>query len=146
MSKIPGDINKLRYIAAAAVFVVSFTVYCFTMAPTVTLVDSGELILASVKLGVPHPPGFPLYVMLAHIASLVPVGNPAVRIHMASALFAALAAAVMTLLAIELMLMPASTTIDWALMPLERGLRRKAATFAASCVSTASFRGMICSA
>ena len=98
------DINKLRYISAALVFAIAFTVYFCTMAPTVTLVDSGELILASAGLGVAHPPGFPLYVMLAHLASLVPIGNIAVRIHAASALFAALAAALMTLLVVELML------------------------------------------
>src|SRR6187401_459027 len=44
------------------------------------------------------------------------------------------------------MLIPASTTSDWAQMPLERGLSRNAATFAASCVCTAALRGIICSA
>lgn len=98
------DVGRLRYLAAAAVFAVSLAVYLYTMAPTVTLVDSGELILASAGLGVAHPPGFPLYLILAHLASLIPLGNIAVRVHAASALFGALAAAVMTLLVVELML------------------------------------------
>jgi hypothetical protein len=38
------------------------------VAPTVTLTDSGELIVAAYGLGVAHPPGFPLWVMLAHLA------------------------------------------------------------------------------
>ena len=90
-----------RFISASLVFVASFALYCWTLAPTVTLVDSGELILAAQTLGVAHPPGFPLYVLLAHAATLLPLGNIAVRVHLASALFAALASAAMTLLVIE---------------------------------------------
>jgi transmembrane protein TMEM260 (protein O-mannosyltransferase) len=82
--------------------VVSLLLYSSTLAPTVTLVDSGELIVAARFLGVPHPPGFPLYVILAYLASLVPIGNIAQRIHFASALFAALGAAVVTLVVAEL--------------------------------------------
>jgi hypothetical protein len=44
------------------------------------------------------------------------------------------------------MLIPASTTIDWALMPLDRGLSKKTATLAASWVRTACLRGITCSA
>lgn len=98
------DLKKDRFIASAFVFAVSFTLYYFTLAPTVTLVDSGELILAARNWGVPHPPGFPLYVLLAHAASVLPFGSIAVRIHLASALFAALASAMMSLLVIEAML------------------------------------------
>lgn len=95
--------NKKVLAAAGLVFVAAFVLYFLTLAPTVTLVDSGELILAAYGLGVAHPPGFPLYLVLAHIASLIPIGTVAVRIHAASALFGALAAAVMTLLAAELL-------------------------------------------
>ena len=76
--------EKLRFIAAGVVSAAAFVLYVLTLAPTVTLVDSGELIVASAKLGVAHPPGFPLYVLLAHIASLLPLGSTAVRIHLAS--------------------------------------------------------------
>src|SRR3989454_11249588 len=88
---------------AAFVFVLSLLLYIWTLAPTVTLVDSGELIVAARSLGVAHPPGFPLYVMLAHLASLVPVGSVAVRVNFASAFFAALASAMLTLVVAELM-------------------------------------------
>jgi hypothetical protein len=60
--------------------------------------------LAAYGLGVAHPPGVPLWVMLAHLASLVPVGNVAVRINFSSALFAALACAMLTLVASELLI------------------------------------------
>ena len=98
------ELKHGRLVGAALVFATSFALYCWTLAPTVTLVDSGELILAAYTFGVAHPPGFPLYVLLAHAASLLPVGNIAVRIHLASALFGALASAAMTLLVIDAML------------------------------------------
>ena len=91
-----------------SVFIVSLLLYSWTLAPTVTLVDSGELIVASHFLGVAHPPGFPLYLVLAHIASIVPIGNVAQRVHLASALFAASAAALTTLLVAELITAQAS--------------------------------------
>lgn len=54
--------------------------------------DSGELSMAAATLGVAHPPGYPLYVLLANLAGRVPLGNPAYRLNLLSA--AALAAAV----------------------------------------------------
>jgi len=89
-------------IPAALVFFAALFVYIWTLAPTVTLVDSGELIVAARFLGVAHPPGFPLYVMLAHLASLIPIGNVAVRINFVSAFFAALACAMLALVVAEL--------------------------------------------
>lgn len=104
------ELKNGRFISAVLVFVASFALYCFTLAPTVTLVDSGELILAARTFGVAHPPGFPLYLLLAHVASLLPFGNIAVRLHLASALFAALASATMTLLVIEALIAPIQRT------------------------------------
>jgi len=89
-------------ISAALVFFAALFVYIWTLAPTVTLVDSGELIVAARFLGVAHPPGFPLYLLLAHLASLVPIGNIAVRINFVSAFFAALACAMLALVVSEL--------------------------------------------
>jgi Protein of unknown function (DUF2723) len=90
-------------LAAATVFVLSATIYLATMAPTVTFVDSGELIAAAQSLGVAHPPGFPLYTLLAHLATTIPAGTVAQRVHVVSALSAALAAATLTMLALEVL-------------------------------------------
>jgi hypothetical protein len=89
-------------VCAAFVFSVSLLVYRWTLAPTVTLVDSGELIVAARFLGVAHPPGFPLYLILAHLVSLISIGSIAFRINFASAFFAALASGMLTLVAAEL--------------------------------------------
>src|SRR5438874_5802702 len=96
--------SQAEVLCAGAVFLVALVVYSWTLAPTVTLTDSGELILAAQGLGVAHPPGFPFWVLLAHLASLVPLGSVAMRINFSSALFAALACAVLTLVVAELMI------------------------------------------
>ena len=94
--------SQAELLCAGAVFLVALVVYSWTLAPTVTLTDGGELIVAAYGLGVAHPPGTPLWVMLAHLASLVPVGSVAVRINFSSAVFAALACAMLTLVVAEL--------------------------------------------
>jgi tetratricopeptide (TPR) repeat protein len=96
--------EKLQLLCAAASFAVSFVLYVLTLAPTVTFVDSGEMIVAARTLGVAHPPGFPLYTLLAHLASAAPIGSVAARVNFASALFAALASAAMALLVAEALL------------------------------------------
>lgn len=76
-------------LACAAAFVLPLTLYVATLAPTVTLEDSGELIAGAFHLGVVHPPGYPLWCLLAHAFSWLPVGNVAERVHLASAAFGA---------------------------------------------------------
>src|SRR5215216_6061567 len=101
----PLQSAKVRFVCAAVVFLLSLALYTWTLAPTVTLVDSGELITTVQTLGVAHPPGFPLYVLLARIASLFPMGSAAARVNFASALFAAFAASMLTLVVAEMLLL-----------------------------------------
>ena len=49
--------------------ILSFIVYFLTAAPSVTLEDAGELAVAGDYLGVPHPPGYPLWTMCAWVFS-----------------------------------------------------------------------------
>jgi len=112
-----------EFVCAGAVFLIALLLYCCTLAPTVTLTDSGELIVVAHGLGVAHPPGVPLWVMLAHLASLVPLGNVAVRINFSSALFAALASAMLTLMVAELII-----TASYLPKTKERGARKKTKT------------------
>jgi len=57
-------------------FLIAFTVYLFTIEPTVSFWDCGEFIASAYKLEVGHPPGAPLFLMLAKVFSLL-APNPA---------------------------------------------------------------------
>ena len=56
--------RRVDWMAFWLTFLISFGVYFYTMGPTVTLEDSGELAVASDYLGVPHPPGYPIWTLL----------------------------------------------------------------------------------
>ncbi len=75
----------------------ALAVYLRTMAPTITFqhngADSGDLVTAAVNLGVPHPTGYPLYTLLAHLFTRLP-GEPARNVNLFSALCGALAVGV----------------------------------------------------
>ncbi len=64
--------------------------YIASLAPTVTFWDAGEFISASKILGIPHPPGTPLFVLMGHIwGKLFPFSDYAYRTNLMSATFSA---------------------------------------------------------
>lgn len=67
--------------------------YVATLAPTVSGGDSGELVTVGATLGVAHPPGYPLYTLLAHAFTWIPWGGVAQRVNLLSAVCGAVAAA-----------------------------------------------------
>lgn len=71
--------------------------YLYTLAPTVTFVDSGELAAAVATRGVSHPSGSPLYLLLASFAAAIPIGRTIVRLNAFSAFCAALSVALLFL-------------------------------------------------
>lgn len=79
---------------------ISFVIYLLTMATDLTWAnfgaDGGELITAAVTLGIPHPPGYPTYVVLGKLFSYLPMGTVAFRFHLLSALAIATAVAFIT--------------------------------------------------
>lgn len=79
--------------AAATSGLISFAVYLWSAAPNVTLLDSGEFIVAAQHFGVPHPTGYPLWTILAWLFQLLPLGNAAWEINLFSGFCGALAVA-----------------------------------------------------
>jgi hypothetical protein len=78
-------------IVSAAVFLVTLAAYTMTVNTSVPFWDSGEFIGTSYVLGIPHPPGTPLYVLIGRVFSLLPFGDVAFRVNWLSALSSALA-------------------------------------------------------
>ncbi len=85
--------NKVKVLFFLAAFFVPLIVYILTLAPTVTFGDSGELITAAYFLGISHPPGSPLWTILAKLFTFLPINSIAWRVNFSSAFFSALAAA-----------------------------------------------------
>jgi len=88
------DTNYMRWnrILAGVVFLFSFIIYFTTMAPTVSFWDCGEFIATSYSLGVPHPPGSPLFLIIGRLFSMLPLSSDiAFRVNIISPIISALA-------------------------------------------------------
>jgi len=80
---------------AATVGAMAFGVYFSTLAPgLVAEPDAPAFALAGAVLGVPHNPGYPVYVTIGHVFSWLPIGTPAYEMNLLSALFGAIAVGV----------------------------------------------------
>jgi tetratricopeptide (TPR) repeat protein len=97
--------RRADWIAALLTFLIALIVYTLTLQPTVGLEDSGELIVASDYLGVPHPPGYPIWSLLTwafqwlfHKVTYHGYPNPAWAVNFFSAFAGALACGVLALL------------------------------------------------
>lgn len=67
----------LPYFIGLALALGFFGLYTYTLAPGVLPADNGEFQVVAAQLGVAHPPGFPLYTMLAHLATRFFPAQPA---------------------------------------------------------------------
>ena len=72
---------------------VPLLLYLRTMAPTIYGLDSAELTTGAYTLGIVHAPGAPLYLLLGHVFSQLPVGDVGFRLNLMSACASALTAA-----------------------------------------------------
>lgn len=83
-----------------AVFFLTLLVYGVTAVPDLTWAfhsgDGAELITAVVTGGVPHPPGYPTYLLLGKLVSRLPLMPIAYRFNLFSALCGAVAAGMVT--------------------------------------------------
>ena len=82
------------YLLAGVVFVAVLALSLATLAPPAQFWDTPEYIAAAYVLGIPHPPGNPLFVILAHVWGMIPwLATYAARINLFSAVASSLAAA-----------------------------------------------------
>ncbi|MEA2030346.1 MAG: DUF2723 domain-containing protein [candidate division Zixibacteria bacterium] len=91
--RLPQRFDYTNAIIAGLVWIVSLVIYNLTKAPTFSFWDCGEFVAASHILGVPHPPGTPLYILFGRIFSVIPLWSDiSVRINMLSAVCSSLTA------------------------------------------------------
>ncbi len=81
-----------KYLWFAGVTVIAGILYIKTACPTVEFIDSGELAVNCLLLGIPHPTGYPLYVLLGRFAVLLLPGEVIFRCHLLSLICTSLSA------------------------------------------------------
>jgi len=82
------------YLAAGIVTLAVLLLYIITLAPSTAMWDTSEYMAAAYTLGLPHPPGNPLFVLIGRVFSIIPLFGPnvATRINVLAALCSAVSA------------------------------------------------------
>jgi len=100
----------VKLIIMAGIFAVVLGIYLYTSAPTASFWDCGELIACSYIVGIPHPPGTPLFVLLGRIFTLLPIAKEvAARTNFLTAFFGAISASLVYLVIFKLISLQKST-------------------------------------
>ncbi|MEO8030077.1 MAG: DUF2723 domain-containing protein [Gemmatimonadota bacterium] len=121
--------HRPPYAYAALTALVVFAIYLATLAPTTAFWDTSEYLSAAYVLGIPHPPGNPLFTILAHTWGAIPFARDyAVRINLFAAVTSAASAGLWFLVAERWM--RNVVTVRWA---------RLAAAFAGGLVAATSW-------
>jgi Protein of unknown function (DUF2723) len=101
MSPLAGA-NAKTWVGAAVVVGAAGLLYFLTAARDIVVGDAPELITAAAVLGVPHPPGYPLFTMVGHIFSLLPWGSIPFRVNLLSVLCDSLTVGIVYFTAVRL--------------------------------------------
>jgi hypothetical protein len=81
------------YRAALGVSLGALVLYLLTLSPSTAMWDTSEYIAAAYTLGLPHPPGNPLFVILGRVFSILPIASSvAIRINILAAICSAVSA------------------------------------------------------
>lgn len=87
------DFDRTNFFVGLGVGLTSLVVYLQTIAPTVSFWDCGEFITVSHILGIPHPPGTPLYVLIGRLFAVLPTFTDlSARVNLLSAVSSAFTA------------------------------------------------------
>jgi len=96
---VPPLFRRIDWLAMAITFGIVWTVYLITLAPELTLEDSGELVTGAFYAGIPHPPGYPVWSIYSWLwTTLLPIGNMAWRVSVGQAFSGAMACGLLALM------------------------------------------------
>jgi tetratricopeptide (TPR) repeat protein len=88
---VPPLFRSIDWLALAIAFIGVWAVYLWTLAPELTLEDSGELCTGSYYAGIPHPPGYPFWSIYSWFwTAILPFGNVAWRVEVGESFAAAM--------------------------------------------------------
>ncbi|MFC1543081.1 protein O-mannosyl-transferase family [Candidatus Neomarinimicrobiota bacterium] len=97
---------KANRLIAGFVFLLSFILYLMTMAPTTSFWDCGEFIATSYIMGIPHPPGSPLFLLVGRLFTLLPLFEDiGARVNLISPIASSLAVMFLYLVIVRLVVM-----------------------------------------
>src|SRR5262249_44864206 len=109
--------NRVDALCALVLALGVFAVYALGACRTIYVGDSGELVTAVALLGIPHPPGYPPYVLLGKAWELLlPLGSVAFRMSLLSAAAAAAACGALYALGRSLSLRPFAAAFSAAML------------------------------
>jgi tetratricopeptide (TPR) repeat protein len=89
---VPPLFRRCDWLAMLIAFGLVWVTYMLTLAPELTLEDSGELCTGAFYAGIPHPPGYPVWTIYSWLWTvLLPFHNVAWRVEVGEATAAAFA-------------------------------------------------------
>lgn len=94
----PPLFRRIDWLTFLVTTLVVWIGYYWTLAPDLTLEDSGELAVASMYAGIPHPPGYPVWTIYTWLWTLLPISNIAWRVALGEATAGAFACGLLGLL------------------------------------------------
>ena len=99
ITKVAPLFRRVDWLTLLITFLGVWIGYYLTLAPELTLEDSGELAVGSMYAGIPHPPGYPVWTIYTWLWTvLLPFKNIAWRVALAEATSGALAAGLLGLI------------------------------------------------
>ena len=113
--------KRLDFALALLLFITSFALYVRTLASSLLYGDSAEFQTIAYTLGVGHPTGYPIYVLLAKLFTFLPAGDIAYRVNLFSGFSATLTVAILYLITRKLCAIYSAaiySSLALALMPL----------------------------
>lgn len=98
----PAPSRRAVGLGAIVLGVLACALYVPAVAHDFIVGDSTEFVAVSATLGVAHPPGYPVLVMLGHLASLLPMAELPFRVNLLSAVLSAVTVALVFVTAVRL--------------------------------------------
>lgn len=96
--KVPPLFRSFDWLALVITFLTLWGIYLYTLAPELTLEDSGELCTGSFYAGIPHPPGYPFWAIYSWLWTNLPFGNVAWRVEVGESFAAAMGCGLVALM------------------------------------------------